>query len=167
MGAMANVTAKVPGGTPATVALASAGIAFGAHPYRHDPTAPAYGPEAAEALGVDPATVFKTLVVTGPAGLAVGVVPVDRRLDLKALAGALGVKGVALADAAVAQRSTGYVVGGISPVGQRTPLPTVLDESMRSLATAYVSGGRRGFDVSLDPTDLARITGATFAPIAR
>ncbi|QQS00552.1 MAG: Cys-tRNA(Pro) deacylase [Austwickia sp.] len=154
-------------GTPATVALAAAGVAFGQHAYDHDPAAPAYGPEAAATLGLDPAVVFKTLIVAGPAGLAVGVVPVDRQLDLKAMASALGVKSVTMADPAAAERSSGYVVGGISPLGQRRRLPTVLDASMRSLDTAYVSGGRRGFDVSLAPADLARLTSATFAPIAR
>lgn len=154
-------------GTPATVVLAAAGVSFGEHPYEHDPAAPAYGPEAAAALGVPAGEVFKTLVVTGPAGLAVGVVPVDRQLDLKAMAAALGVKGVAMADPTVAERSSGYVVGGISPLGQRRALPTVLDASMREHEVVYVSGGRRGFDVSLAPADLARLTAGVFAPIAR
>lgn len=154
-------------GTPATVALEAAGIPFGQHAYAHDPAAPAYGPEAAAALDVDPALVFKTLVVASPAGLAVAVVPVNRQLDLKAMAAALGVKSVALADPKAAERSSGYVVGGISPLGQRRRLPTILDASMQALTTAYVSGGRRGFDVSLAPADLARLTAATFADIAR
>ncbi|MCA0435514.1 MAG: Cys-tRNA(Pro) deacylase [Actinobacteria bacterium] len=158
---------KNAGATPATAVLTAAGVPFAEHLYAHDPAAPAYGPEAGAALGVPSAHVFKTLVVTGPDGLAVGLVPVDRQLDLKAMAAALGVKSVAMAQPAAAQRSSGYVVGGISPLGQRRRLPTVLDTSMRALATAYVSGGRRGFDISLAPADLARLTAATYAPIAR
>ncbi|MFC8502270.1 Cys-tRNA(Pro) deacylase [Pedococcus sp. NPDC057267] len=154
-------------GTPATTTLTRLGIAYDLHPYEHDPAAPSYGLEAAEALGVPPAHVFKTLLVQGERGLAVGVVPVDRTLDLKAVAGALGLKKVAMADPAAAERSTGYVVGGISPVGQKRALPTVVDESAASLDRVYVSGGRRGLDLSLDPADLVRVTGGTFAPIAR
>jgi Cys-tRNA(Pro)/Cys-tRNA(Cys) deacylase len=111
--------------------------------------------------------VFKTLLVDTGSGLAVGVVPVDRQLDLKAVAAALGVKKVAMARPAHAERSSGYVVGGISPVGQRRALPTVLDSSAADHATILVSGGRRGLDLELSPTDLARITRATLAPIAR
>ncbi|MDR6864951.1 Cys-tRNA(Pro) deacylase [Phycicoccus sp. 3266] len=154
-------------GTPATTALTRLGVAYDLHPYEHDPAAPSYGLEAAEALGVPPAHVFKTLLVQGERGLAVGVVPVDRTLDLKAVAAALGLKKVAMADPAAAERSTGYVVGGISPVGQKRPLPTVVDESAASLDRVYVSGGRRGLDLSLDPADLVRVTGGSFAPIAR
>lgn len=154
-------------GTPATSTLTRLGVAYDLHPYEHDPAAPSYGLEAAEALGVPPAHVFKTLLVQGERGLAVGVVPVDRTLDLKAVAAALGLKKVAMADPAAAERSTGYVVGGISPVGQKRPLPTVVDESAASLDRVYVSGGRRGLDLSLDPADLVRVTGASFAPIAR
>lgn len=154
-------------GTPATTALTRLGVAYDLHPYEHDPAAPSYGLEAAEALGVPPAHVFKTLLVQGERGLAVGVVPVDRTLDLKAVASALGLKKVTMADPAAAERSTGYVVGGISPVGQKRPLPTVVDESAASLDRVYVSGGRRGLDLSLDPADLVRVTGGSFAPIAR
>jgi len=154
-------------GTPATTALTRLGVAYDLHPYEHDTAAPSYGLEAAEALGVPPAHVFKTLLVQGERGLAVGVVPVDRTLDLKAVAAALGLKKVAMADPAAAERSTGYVVGGISPVGQKRPLPTVVDESAASLDRVYVSGGRRGLDLSLDPADLVRVTGGSFAPIAR
>ncbi|MGN6299685.1 MAG: Cys-tRNA(Pro) deacylase [Angustibacter sp.] len=154
-------------GTPAMTTLTRLGVAYDLHPYEHDPAAPSYGLEAAEALGVPPAHVFKTLLVQGERGLAVGVVPVDRTLDLKAVAAALGLKKVAMADPAAAERSTGYVVGGISPVGQKRPLPTVVDESAASLDRVYVSGGRRGLDLSLDPADLVRVTGASFAPIAR
>jgi Cys-tRNA(Pro)/Cys-tRNA(Cys) deacylase len=154
-------------GTPATVALTRAGVAFEAHSYEHDPAAPSYGLEAAEALGVAPERVFKTLLVQGEAGLAVGIVPVDRQLDLKAVAAALGAKKVAMADPAAAERSTGYVVGGISPIGQKRALPTVLDDSALAHATVLVSGGRRGLDLELAPADLVAVTRATTAPIAR
>jgi len=154
-------------GTPATVALTRAGVAFEARSYEHDPAAPSYGLEAAEALGVPPERVFKTLLVQGEAGLAVGIVPVDRQLDLKAVAAALGAKKVAMADPAAAERSTGYVVGGISPIGQKRALPTVLDDSALAHATVLVSGGRRGLDLELAPADLVAVTRATTAPIAR
>lgn len=155
------------GRTPATVALTAAGIAFTTHPYAHEPTAASYGLEAAEALGVEPGRVFKTLLVEGDKGLAVGIVPVDRQLDLKALATALGVKRVQMADPRAAERVTGYVVGGISPVGQKRRLPTVLDESAAAHDTVLVSGGRRGLDLELSPADLRAATDATLAPIAR
>ena len=154
-------------GTPATVALTRAGVAFEARSYEHDPAAPSYGLEAAQALGVAPERVFKTLLVQGEAGLAVGIVPVDRQLDLKAVAAALGAKKVAMADPAAAERSTGYVVGGISPIGQKRALPTVLDDSALAHATVLVSGGRRGLDLELAPADLVSVTRATTAPIAR
>jgi Cys-tRNA(Pro)/Cys-tRNA(Cys) deacylase len=155
------------GRTPATVALTAAGIAFTTHPYAHEPTAASYGLEAAEALGVEPGRVFKTLLVEGDKGLAVGIVPVDRQLDLKALATALGVKRVQMADPRAAERVTGYVVGGISPVGQKRRLPTILDESAAAHDTVLVSGGRRGLDLELSPADLRAATDATLAPIAR
>jgi len=154
-------------GTPATVALTRAGVAFEARSYEHDPAAPSYGLEAAEALGVAPERVFKTLLVQGEAGLAVGIVPVDRQLDLKAVAAALGAKKVAMADPAAAERSTGYVVGGISPIGQKRALPTVLDDSALAHTTVLVSGGRRGLDLELAPADLVAVTRATTASIAR
>jgi Cys-tRNA(Pro)/Cys-tRNA(Cys) deacylase len=154
-------------GTPATTALTRLGIAFGVHPYEHDPAAPSYGLEAATALGVPPACVFKTLLVEHDGGLAVGIVPVDRSLDLKAMAGALGVKRLELAKPDKAERSTGYVVGGISPVGQRRALRTVLDESATAFDTVYVSGGRRGLDISLAPADLVAATGAVLHAISR
>ena len=154
-------------GTPATTALTRAGVDFAVHPYEHDPAAPSYGLEAAEALGVPAEQVFKTLLVEGQRGLAVGVVPVSRTLDLKAVAAALGVKKVAMAPPAAAERTTGYVVGGISPVGQKKALPTVVDDSALAFERVYVSGGRRGLDLSLSPTDLVRVTGATCASIAR
>lgn len=154
-------------GTPATTALTRAGVDFAVHPYEHDPAAPSYGLEAAEALGVPAEQVFKTLLVEGQRGLAVGVVPVSRTLDLKAVAAALGVKKVAMAPPAAAERTTGYVVGGISPVGQKKALPTVVDDSALAFERVYVSGGRRGLDLSLSPADLVRVTGATCASIAR
>ena len=153
-------------GTPATVALVAAGIAFTEHPYAHDPAAASFGLEAAEALGIEPDRVFKTLLADVDGRLVVGVVPVTGKLDLKALAAAVGGKKAAMADPAVAERRTGYVVGGISPVGQKTAHPTVLDETVDLWDTVFVSGGRRGFDIELSPADLARVTGAVIAAIA-
>ena len=153
--------------TPATVALDRAGVAYTRHPYDHDPAAPSYGLEAAAALDVEPARVFKTLLVDTGKGLGVGIVPVDGQLDLKAMAAALGAKSVTMADAAAAERSTGYVVGGISPVGQRRSLPTVLDETAYEHDTIYVSGGRRGFDIALTAADLQLVTRAVRARIGR
>lgn len=158
--------------TPATATLTEAGVAFAVHQYTHDPSSGlSFGLEAAAALGVDPAQVFKTLVVrvTGLArhgALAVAVVSVTDSLDLKSVAQALGQKKAALAPPADAQRSSGYVTGGISPIGQRIALPTLIDRSAEGLERVYVSGGRRGFDVSLAPADLAAVTGARFAPLA-
>lgn len=154
-------------GTPASTALTRLGVSFGVHPYDHDPAAASYGLEAAAALSVPPGQVFKTLLVEGDRGLAVGMVPVDRSLDLKAVAAALGWKKVAMADPVAAERSTGYVVGGISPIGQKVSLPTVLDESATGFDVVYVSGGHRGLDLSLSPTDLVRATRASVAAIAR
>jgi len=153
--------------TPATVALDRAGVTYSRHPYEHDPAAASYGLEAATALAVEPAQVFKTLLVDTGATLAVGVVPVDGQLDLKAVASALGVKSVTMADPAAAERSSGYVVGGISPVGQKRALPTVIDETAYGFGTVYVSGGRRGFDIGLSAADLAMVTGAVRARIGR
>jgi Cys-tRNA(Pro)/Cys-tRNA(Cys) deacylase len=152
-------------GTPATAVLAAAGVSFNLHPYSHDPAAASYGMEAAEVLGIDPAKVFKTLMVEVDGRLAVGVVPVSGSLDLKAIAAALGSKKAAMADPAAAERRTGYVLGGISPLGQRQPSPTVIDESALILDTILVSGGRRGLDIELDPRDLVRLTKAVTAAI--
>ncbi|BCW78149.1 MULTISPECIES: Cys-tRNA(Pro) deacylase [unclassified Arthrobacter] len=152
-------------GTPATAALTAAGVPFVLHPYTHDPSAASYGVEAAEALGIDPSRVFKTLMVDVEGRLAVGIVPVSGTLDLKAMAMALGAKKAAMADPAAAQRRTGYVLGGISPLGQRQPSPTVLDSSALGLETLLVSGGRRGLDIELAPADLVRLTDAVTAPI--
>ena len=158
---------KAPAGTPATVALTAAGIPFTAHPYEHDPSAPSFGLEAAEALGVEPDRVFKTLLADTDLGLVVGVVPVTGMLDLKALAAAVGAKRATMADPAVAERRTGYVVGGISPVGQKTRHTTVVDETAQLFDTVFVSGGKRGFDVELSPADLLRATDGTFGAIAK
>ncbi len=154
-------------GTPATTVLTRQGLAFQVHPYDHDPAAASYGLEAAAALSVPPAQVFKTLLVEGDRGLAVGVVPVDRQLDLKAVAVALGLKKVAMAQPSDAERSSGMVVGGISPIGQKRALPTVVDASALDFDIVYVSGGRRGLDVSLSPADLVTATNARVAAIAR
>ncbi|MCX4998822.1 Cys-tRNA(Pro) deacylase [Streptomyces longwoodensis] len=155
------------GGTPATVALTAAGVDFTVHAYDHDPSHPSYGEEAAEAMGVSPERVFKTLVADVDGALTVAVVPVAGQLDLKALASAVGGKKAAMADPALAERTTGYVRGGISPLGQRKRLPTVLDASAGGHATICVSAGRRGLEVELSPADLAALTGATLAPIGR
>lgn len=154
-------------GTPATAALSVAGVSYALHPYVHDPKAPSYGLEAAEALGVPPDRVFKTLLADVDGSIVVGVVPVNAQLDLKALAAAVGGKKAAMADPARAQRATGYVVGGISPLGQKTAHPTVIDESVMSHDRVYVSGGRRGLDVELQAADLVSLTNARLAPIAR
>ena len=149
------------------MALTAAGVPFTQHAYEHDPAARSFGLEAAEVLGLPPEQVFKTLLVDTGAGLAVAVVPVAGQLDLKAMAAALGVKRVTMADPAAAQRSSGYVVGGISPIGQKRTLPTVVDESAELFDVVYVSGGRRGLDLGLSPTDLVRVTGAVVADIGR
>ena len=154
--------------TPAIRAAERAGIPFEVLEYAHAPGAPSYGVEAAAALGVPAAQVFKTLVVQSDAGrLAVALVPVSATLDLKAMADALGAKRVVLAAPAAAERATGYVVGGISPLGQRRALPTVLDASAEGLARVYVSAGRRGLELALAPGDLVRACGARVAPIGR
>jgi Cys-tRNA(Pro)/Cys-tRNA(Cys) deacylase len=162
------VVKKQSGGTPATAALTKAGVEFTLHPYTHVDGQRHFGDEATAALGLDPERVFKTLVVelAGRGGaLAVAVVPVARQLDLKAFAEALGAKKAAMADAAAAQRSSGYVLGGISPLGQRTALPTVVDATALGLATVFVSAGRRGLQVELAPADLVAVTGAQVSAI--
>jgi Cys-tRNA(Pro)/Cys-tRNA(Cys) deacylase len=153
--------------TPATRVLADAGVEYAVRAYRHDPAAPSYGLEAAAALGVDPARVFKTLVADVDGTLCVAVIPVDRSLDLKAVAAAIGGKRAVMADPAAAERATGYVVGGISPLGQRRRLRTVLDATAFDHETVLVSGGRRGLDVELTAADLARLTDAVRADVAR
>ena len=156
---------KSAGGTPATVALDRAGAAYTLHPYAHDPQNSHFGEEAAAALGVAPDRIFKTLVADLGGELVVAVVPVGRQLDLKALAAAAGVKRAALADPAAAARTTGYVVGGISPLGQRTRLRTFLDATAEDFPTVFVSAGKRGLQVELAPADLARVTGAELAAL--
>lgn len=164
--------------TPATAALTRAGIEFSVRTYDHDPSLGgqgSYGAEAAAALGVDPARVFKTLLArvdaigesSGGNGLAVAVVPVSGQLDLKALAQALDGKRAEMAAPEEAERATGYVVGGISPVGQRRRLPTVLDSSALEHRSVLVSGGRRGMDIELAPGDLVTVTGAKVARLSR
>ncbi len=153
--------------TPAVTVLDLEGVDYVLHPYAHHDSATSYGDEAATALGVDPMRIFKTLVVDGDHGLAVAVVPVARQLDLKAAAHALGAKRLTLADQQHAQRTTGYVTGGISPIGQRKALPTVVDESALGWDTLFVSAGRRGLQVELAPRDLVEVTAATTAAIAR
>ncbi len=160
-------------GTPATVALDRAKVNYEVRTY--DPASlprPAgqrdgYGAEVAAALGQDPRHVFKTLIAEVDGRLTVGVVPVAGHLDLKALAAACGAKRAVMADPAAAERSSGYVVGGISPLGQRRRLPTVIDESARSLGTMFVSAGQRGAQLGLAPLDLATLLDAQWAPLAR
>ncbi|WP_406675517.1 Cys-tRNA(Pro) deacylase [Nonomuraea sp. N2-4H] len=149
------------------MALTKAGAEFTLHPYEHDPSAQAYGEEAADALGVPYERIFKTLVVEVESGLAVAVVPVAGKLDLKALAGALGGKRAAMADAAKVERVTGYVVGGISPLGQRKQLPTVVDSSALDFETIYFSAGKRGLQIETAPANLITLTRALTAPIAK
>jgi Cys-tRNA(Pro)/Cys-tRNA(Cys) deacylase len=153
-------------GTPATIALEKAKIPFTLHEYPHDPKAASYGLEASEALGVPPEQVFKTLVAAVDGKLTVGVVPVHRQLDLKALAAAAGGKKAVMADVAAAERATGYVAGGISPVGQKKRLPVVIDSSALALTTMFCSAGRRGLEIELAPADLVKATGAKLAAIA-
>jgi Cys-tRNA(Pro)/Cys-tRNA(Cys) deacylase len=153
--------------TPATVALDRAGIGYTPHAYDHDAANTNFGLEAADVLGIDPEQVFKTLLADVDGALVVAIVPVSGKLDLKALASAVGGKKAAMADPALAQKRTGYIVGGISPIGQKTAHPTVLDETAELFDTIFVSGGRRGFDIELAPADLVRITGGTIAAIGR
>lgn len=153
-------------GTPATVLLTRLGIPHRILSYVHDPSAEHYGTEAAEKLAVDPSRVFKTLIVDVGTQLAVAVVPVSRSLNLKAMGAACGSKRAAMADRAAAERRTGYVLGGISPLGQRHRSPLVLDESALAFETILVSGGRRGVEIELTPGDLLRATEGTTAALA-
>jgi Cys-tRNA(Pro)/Cys-tRNA(Cys) deacylase len=157
--------AKKAAGTPATALLTAERVPFALHPYDVSPDAPNYGALVAEALGVAPERVFKTLIAEVDGELVVAVVPVTGDLDLKALAGAAGGKRAALADRVAAERSSGYVRGGISPLGQRKRLRTVVDDSAVRLDLMYVSAGRRGLQVSLAPADLIRLTGAATGTI--
>jgi Cys-tRNA(Pro)/Cys-tRNA(Cys) deacylase len=153
-------------GTAATIALERAKIPFTLHEYLHDSRHESYGLEASEALGVPSERVFKTLVAAVDGALAVGVVPVHRQLDLKALAAAVGGKKAVMAEVAAAERATGFVAGGISPVGQRRRLPVVVDESALALSTVFCSAGRRGLEIEIAPADLIRAAGAKAAAIA-
>jgi len=153
-------------GTPATIALTKAQVAFTEHEYRHDPRSKSFGAEAADMLGLDPACVFKTIVISAEKEALVAVVPVHAQVDLKALSRAASVKKCELMPPDKAQKLTGYVVGGISPIGQKQALRTFIDDSCMTLTTMYVSGGRRGFDLGLSPEDLQRITSGVIAAIA-
>jgi len=153
-------------GTPALALLTRSGVSHTVHPYEHDPRSVAFGDEAAAALGIDPGRLFKTLVATVDGALTVAVVPVAGSLDLKALAAAVGGKRAAMADPAAAERATGYVRGGISPLGGRKRLPTVIDSSAATFPTVFVSAGRRGLQVELPPAELIRLAAATVAAIA-
>lgn len=155
------------GGTPATTALTAAGVPFTVHDYDHDPRSESYGEEAATALGIPPERVFKTLLADVDGALTVAVVPVSGQLDLKALARAVGGRKASMADPKAAERATGYVVGGISPLGQRRAHPTVVDATALDHPTIHVSAGRRGLEVELAAADLVRLTAAVTAPIGR
>jgi Cys-tRNA(Pro)/Cys-tRNA(Cys) deacylase len=153
--------------TPAVLALRAARVDHTLHEYAHDPRSDSFGLEAAAALGLDPDRVYKTLMATADGALVVAVVPVSGRLDLKALARALGASKAAMADLKEAERATGYVAGGISPFGQKKQHPTVVDETVELWNTVFVSGGRRGLDVEIAPADLIEVTGAILADIGR
>ena len=154
--------------TPAINAARKAGITHRIHEYQHDPAAESYGLEAAEKLGVSADRVFKTLIAELDDGrLAVAIVPVATSLNLKSLAAAIGAKRAEMADMVKAERATGYVAGGISPIGQKKRLPTVLDDSASRHATIYVSAGRRGLEIELAAEDLLKLTGGKLGAIAR
>ena len=153
--------------TPAVAALVRAGVAHRIHQYDHDPAAESFGQEAVDALGVDAGQVFKTLIADVDGALVVGVVPVEGRLDLKLLAAARGAKRAEMADPAAAERATGYVVGAISPVGQKRRLPVVIDDSASTWETVFCSGGRRGLEIELAPADLCAVVDGRLAPISR
>jgi Cys-tRNA(Pro)/Cys-tRNA(Cys) deacylase len=155
------------GGTRATELLASRGITHAVHRYGHDPRHPSYGLEASEAMGVPPGRVFKTLVASVDGALTVAVVPVAGSLDLKALAAAVGGKKATMAEPAAAERASGYVTGGISPLGLRKRLPVVVDSSALEYETVFCSAGQRGLEIELAPSDLAAAAGAQLAAIAR
>ena len=154
------------GATPATVALDRAGASYTLHPYAHDSRAGSYGEEAAALLGIDPRRMFKTLIAAVDSRLVCAIVPVASRLDLKALASAVGGRRAELADPAKAQRATGYVLGGISPLGHKSPMPVLADTSVTGFDTVFVSAGKRGLQVELAPAELLRLSAASTAPIA-
>jgi Cys-tRNA(Pro)/Cys-tRNA(Cys) deacylase len=153
--------------TPATTVLGNVGVPYALHSYKHDPDAGEYGIEAAQELGVDPKRVFKTLVAQVDGDLVVAVVPVSGMLDLKALAATVGGKKAAMADSADAERVTGYKVGGISPLGQRTALPVVIDASAMDFPSVLVSAGRRGLDLEITPENLINVLNARTSRIGR
>ena len=154
------------GGTPATLALDRAGVSYALHSYSHDSRAGSYGEEAAAQLGIDPRRMFKTLIAAVDTRLVCAVVPVASRLNLKALASAAGGRRAEMADPAKAQRATGYVVGGISPLGHKSVMPVLVDSSATGFDTVFVSAGKRGLQLELAPADLLRLSGASTAPIA-
>ena len=151
--------------TPATKLLKAKKIQFSIHEYKHDANAKSFGLEAAEKLGLDVAEVFKTLLVSGDKNFFVAILPVHHQLNLKKVATAFSCKKLQMADPKDAERLTGYLVGGISPIGQRKKLKTVIDQSAQKLACMYVSGGKRGLDIGLSPADLAQVLNASFADI--
>lgn len=152
--------------TPGIQAAKKAKVSFTVHEYEHDPTAESYGNEAAEKMGVDPNRVFKTLVVSiDGKTLAVAVLPVTHLLSLKLIARAAGAKKATMADKQDVQRSTGYVLGGVSPLGQKKRLKTFIDGSAKQFDTVFVSAGKRGLEIELAPADLTRLTDGQFAPL--
>ncbi|WP_281646373.1 Cys-tRNA(Pro) deacylase [Parendozoicomonas sp. Alg238-R29] len=156
--------------TPAVLAARKAGISYKVHEYGHDSSCTSYGEEAVAALGIEPERVFKTLLVSlngDPKKLAVAIVPVPCKLDLKACSRALKAKKAEMADPAIAEKTTGYVVGGISPLGQKKRLPAVIDESANNFETIHVSAGKRGLEIELSMKDLCTLNGASSACIAR
>jgi Cys-tRNA(Pro)/Cys-tRNA(Cys) deacylase len=154
--------------TPAIIVLKKAKVKFSVHEYNHDPSHRSYGLEAAEKLGIPPERVFKTLVVSfDQRELAVAIVPVSRQLDLKLVAKALKTKKVAMADKALVEKTTGYLIGGVSPLGQKKRLKTIIDDSAQQFQTINVSAGKRGLEIVLNPHDLHSLTQATFSPISK
>jgi Cys-tRNA(Pro)/Cys-tRNA(Cys) deacylase len=153
--------------TPAITALVRTGIDHRVHTYEHDPAVDSYGDEAVAAMGVEASRVFKTLIASTGTGLVVAVVPVPAMLDVKALASAIGAKRVEMAAPSAAERSTGYLVGAISPIGQKRPLTTVLDASALEWETIFCSAGRRGLELELAPRALLEVTGGRTASVAR
>lgn len=152
-------------GTPATTALTKAGIAFALHPYQHNPASRTIGLDAAARLGIDPDRLYKTLVATLDGALVCAVVPVSGQLSLKALAAALSGRKAAMAEHAAVARATGYVLGGVSPFGQRTRLRTAIDGSAQLWDTVFVSGGRRGLQIEVSPDAVITLTGAVVADL--